>query len=77
VSQLFLQLPHDVTYGIFKGKRFEDEQEFDAPVFWNEYAIKLVQGKWLILWRLGNHNKPYMVGADGSFIRDKKGVVCN
>ena len=52
MTQLFLQLPHDVTYEIFKGGRFEDEEEFAAPVFWGEYAIKLVQSKWLILWRL-------------------------
>jgi hypothetical protein len=73
MTQLFLQLPHDVTYEIFKGKRFEDEHEFDAPVFWNEYAIKLVQSKWPILWRLRDHNKPYMVDSEGDFILDKKG----
>jgi hypothetical protein len=73
MTQLLLQLPHDVTYEIFKGKRFDDEHEFDAPVFWNEYAIKLVQSKWLILWRLRDHNKPYMVDSEGSYILDKKG----
>jgi hypothetical protein len=73
MTQLLMQLPHDVTYQIFKGKRFEDEHEFDAPVFWNEYAIKLVQSKWLILWRLRDHNKPYMMDSEGSYILDKKG----
>jgi hypothetical protein len=73
MTQLFCQLPHDVTYEIFKGKRFDDEYEFDAPVFWREYAIKLVQSKWLILWRLKDHNHPYMKDVNGDFILDKKG----
>jgi hypothetical protein len=73
MSQLFCQLPHDVSYEIFKGGRFEDEEEFAAPVFWGEYAIKLVQSKWLILWRLRDHNKPYKMDTEGSFILDKKG----
>ena len=73
MTQLLLQLPHNITYQIFKGKRFEDEQEFEAPVFWGEYAIKLIQSKWLILWRLTDHNKPYKVGNDGNYILDKKG----
>ena len=73
MSQLFLQLPHDVTYEIFKGGRFEDEEEFSAPVFWGEYAIKLVQSKWLILWRLRDHNHPYMTDAEGNVVLDKKG----
>ena len=73
MTQLFCQLPHDVTYEIFKGKRFDDEYEFDAPVFWREYAIKLVQSNWLILWRLKDHNHPYMKDVNGDFILDKKG----
>jgi hypothetical protein len=73
MTQLFLQLPHDVTYEIFKGKRFDDEHEFVAPVFWQDYAIKLVQSKWLILWRLRDHNHPYKVDSDGEFVLDKKG----
>jgi hypothetical protein len=73
MTQLFAQLPHNVTYEIFKGKRFDDEYEFDAPVFWQDYAIKLIQGKWLILWRLKDRNKPYMMDSDGEFILDTKG----
>jgi hypothetical protein len=73
MTQLTMQLPHDVTYAIFKGKRFEDEHEFDAPEFWGEYAIKLIQSKWLILWRLRDHNKPYKTDVDGEFILDNKG----
>jgi hypothetical protein len=73
MTQLLLQLPHNVTYEIFKGKRFDDEHEFDAPVFWGEYAIKLVQSKWLILWRLRDHNKPYKLDSEGAYILDKKG----
>jgi hypothetical protein len=73
MTQLLMQLPHDVTYEIFKGKRFNDEHEFDAPVFWNEYAIKLVPSKWLILWRLRDHNNPYKVDVEGEYVLDKKG----
>jgi hypothetical protein len=74
MTQLFLQLPHDVTYEIFKGGRFEDEEEFAAPVFWGEYAIKLVQSKWLILWRLRDHNKPYKMDTEGGLFSIRKDV---
>jgi hypothetical protein len=73
MTQIFLQLPHDVTYEIFKGSRLDDEHEFDASVFWQDYAIRLVQSKWLTLWRLRDHNHPYKVDVDGEFILDKKG----
>jgi hypothetical protein len=73
MTQLLCQLPHDVTYEIFKGLRWEDEHEFDAPVFWGEYAIKLVQSKWFILWRLRDHNHPYKVDDKGEYVLDKKG----
>ncbi len=73
MTQLLCQLPHDITYEIFKSKRFEDEEEFAAPAFWGEYAIKLVQSKWFILWRLRDHNRPYKRDVDGNYILDKKG----
>jgi hypothetical protein len=73
MTQLLCQLPHDDTYEIFKGLRYDDEQEYSAPHFWNEYAIKLIQGKWFILWRLRDHNRPYKMDANGNYVLDRKG----
>jgi len=73
MTQLLCQLPHDDTYEIFKGLRYADEQEYSAPHFWKEYAIKLIQGKWFILWRLRDHNRPYKMDGNGNYVLDKKG----
>lgn len=75
MTQLLCQLPHDDTYEIFKGARFDDGEEFEAPHFWGEYAIKVVQGKWFILWRLRDHNHPYKMDVAGNYVLNKKGKM--
>jgi len=75
MTQLLAQLPRETAYEIFKSKRFEDDEEVRAPVFWRDYAIKLVKSKWLILWRLRDPDHPYMVDENGENILTKKGQM--
>ncbi len=34
--------------------------EHNAPEFWREYAFSCIKGKWIDIWKLRDHNAPYV-----------------
>jgi hypothetical protein len=75
ITQILKGLPHKTAWEICKGKTYPDKNGVSrdigrSPVFWKDYAISYLKGKFFRLWRLRDPDKPYMMNKKGERVID-------
>jgi hypothetical protein len=71
-AQIFKHLDYFTVWKIFKHKTYRDKKQIgNAPVFWKEYAIHHIDGKYLHIKRLANPEKPSRGGRTKYSLRIK------
>jgi hypothetical protein len=64
IAQILKHLGYVAAWEIYKHKTYSDKKQIGyAPVFWNNYAIHYIDGKYLDIWKLANPDKPYQDGS--------------
>ena len=60
ITEILCQTARKTAHNILKRVSYDDpEIELNAPELWGEYAFSYMPGKWIDIWRLRDHNKPY------------------
>jgi len=63
-TQVIADLPKDKIWEITKKRIKRNGRKTKYPTLYKDYAIDFLKGKWLKLWKLRDHNKPYKEKLD-------------
>ena len=61
ITEILAQTSLKTAHKVLKRSDPDDNSvEHNAPEFWREYAFSCIKGKWIDIWKLRDHNAPYV-----------------
>jgi hypothetical protein len=59
-TQFLADLPRVKVYEIVQRRKFKTNEKLYSPVFWGDFAISYLKGKYFEIWKLRDPKRPYL-----------------